>query len=166
MHDVRTSGEYVPAGISILAVPVGTGIHQTPFRLESYSEQVVQPAVDIIVNMIDSDGLALVNEVPQFVGVPGTNPSTNQVYIDAGVQLDNAAVPANDMIRHVMLNPKQSGGILGTQATQFNPNKDVSEQNRTGSMGMAWGSELSPGGSGAQRARPADAARGGCLGAD
>ena len=68
MHDVRTSGEYVPAGISILAVPVGTGIHQTPFRLESYSEQVVQPAVDIIVNMIDSDGLALVNEVPRFVG--------------------------------------------------------------------------------------------------
>ena len=127
MHDVRTSGEYVPAGISILAVPVGTGIHQTPFRLESYSEQVVQPAVDIIVNMIDSDGLALVNEVPRFVGVPGTNPSTNQVYIDAGVQLDNEAVPANDMIRHVMLNPKQSGGILGTQATQFNPNKDVSE---------------------------------------
>ena len=32
LHDVRTSGEYVPAGISILAVPVGTGIHQTPFR--------------------------------------------------------------------------------------------------------------------------------------
>ena len=29
---MRTSGEYVPAGISILAVPVGTGIHQTPFR--------------------------------------------------------------------------------------------------------------------------------------
>ena len=120
---------------------------------------MVQPAVDIIVNMIDSDGLALVNEVPRFVGVPGTNPSTNQVYIDAGVQLDNEAVPANDMIRHVMLNPKQSGGILGTQATQFNPNKDVSEQNRTGSMGMAWGSELSPGVAGAQRARPADAAR-------
>ena len=46
-----------------MAVPVGTGIHQTPFRLESYSEQVVQPAVDIIVNMIDSDGLALVNGV-------------------------------------------------------------------------------------------------------
>ena len=32
MHDVRTSGEYVPAWISILAVPVGTGIHQMPFR--------------------------------------------------------------------------------------------------------------------------------------
>ena len=29
---MRTSGEYVPAGISILAVQVGTGIHQTPFR--------------------------------------------------------------------------------------------------------------------------------------
>ena len=32
MHDVRTSGEYVPAWISILPVPVGTGIHQMPFR--------------------------------------------------------------------------------------------------------------------------------------
>ena len=29
---MRTSGEYVPAGISILAGLVGTGIHQTPFR--------------------------------------------------------------------------------------------------------------------------------------
>ena len=89
--------------------------------------------------MIDLDGQALVDEVPRFVGAPGVNPALNQLYIDAGVQLDNEAVPANDMVRFAMLNPQQSGGILGTQATQFNPSKDVSEQNRTGNMGMAWG---------------------------
>ena len=107
--------------------------------MESYGQQVVQPAVDVISNMIDMDGHALVNEVPRFQGNLGTNPALNQLYIDAGVQLDNEAVPANDMVRFAMLNPQQSGGILGTQATQFNPSKDVSEQNRTGNMGMAWG---------------------------
>ena len=141
--------EIKPEGIKDNLVPltINTQYHQAvaisaqeeALNMESYSEQVVQPAVDVITNMIDMDGLKLVNEVPRFVGVPGTNPATNQIYIDAGVQLDDEAVPANDIVRHVMLNPKQSGGILGTQATQFNPSKDVSEQNRTGSMGMAWG---------------------------
>ena len=141
--------EITPEGIKDNLVPltINTQYHQAvaisaqeeALNMESYSQQVVQPAVDVIANMIDVDGLKLVDEVPRFVGVPGTNPASNQVYIDAGVQLDNEAVPGNDIVRHAMLNPKQSGGILGTQATQFNPSKDVSEQNRTGNMGMAWG---------------------------
>ena len=48
-------------------------------------------------------------------------------------------MPTGDMNRYVCLNPKMQGGILGAQATQFNPSKDVAEQNRMGSMGMAWG---------------------------
>ena len=141
--------EIKPEGIKDNLVPltikdqyhqaVAISAQEEALNMVSYSKQVIQPAVDIIVNMIDLDGQALVDEVPRFVGSPGVNPALNQLYIDAGVQLDNEAVPANDMVRFAMLNPQQSGGILGTQATQFNPSKDVSEQNRTGNMGMAWG---------------------------
>ena len=95
--------------------------------------------MDIIANMIDTDGLKLYHEIPRFVGVSGTNPASNQVYIDGGTQLSDEAVPTGDMSRYVCLNPKMQGGILGAQATQFNPSKDVSEQNRSGSMGHAWG---------------------------
>ena len=63
-------------------------IHQTPFRLESYSEQVVQPAVDIIVNMIDSDGLALVNDARRGVN-PSMSPKgvEHEVWSPGGAEL-------------------------------------------------------------------------------
>ena len=139
----------VPEGIQDNLVPItlDTQYHQAvavtsqqrALNMSSYASQVIQPAVDIIANMIDTDGLKLYHEIPRFVGVPGTNPASNQVYIDGGTQLSDEAVPTGDMNRYVCLNPKMQGGILGAQATQFNPSKDVSEQNRMGSMGMAWG---------------------------
>ena len=55
---------------------------QRALNMSSYASQVIQPAVDIIANMIDTDGLKLYHEIPRFVGVPGTNPASNQVYID------------------------------------------------------------------------------------
>jgi len=108
-------------------------------NLTDYGEQVMQPAVDVICNMIDSDGLALAYKtVPHYVGVQGVNPTTNQVYIDAGSRLSDNAVPTGSS-RFVVLNPTMQGGILNTQATQFNNQGDISDQNRNGSMGKAWG---------------------------
>ena len=156
----------VPEGIQDNLVPitldaqyhqaVAVTSQQRALNMSSYASQVVQPAVDVIANMIDTDGLKLYHEIPRFVGVPGTNPASNQVYIDGGTQLSDEAVPTGDMNRYVVLNPKMQGGILGAQATQFNPSKDVSEQNRMGSMGMAWGLELrrGPGRAAAHHRRP------------
>lgn len=107
-------------------------------NLQSYGEQVVQPAVDIIANMIDSDGLSLYYEIPNSVGTPGTTPSANLTYIQAGTKLSDNAVPTGKA-RYAVVNPLMEGTLLNTQATQFNPNQDISEQNRSGSMGRAFG---------------------------
>lgn len=108
-------------------------------NLQSYGEQVVQPAVDIIANMIDSDGLALIpQEVPNFVGTPGTTPTANLTYITAGTKLSDNAVPTGKA-RYAVVNPLMEGSLLNTQATQFNNQQDISEQNRSGTMGRAFG---------------------------
>ena len=108
-------------------------------NLQNYSEQVMQPIVDMISNRIDTALLVAAAEaVPFFVGVPGTNPTTNQTYIDAGTKLSDNAVPTGEN-RYVILNPTMQGGILNTQATQFNNTRTISEQNRRGMMGEAWG---------------------------
>ena len=107
-------------------------------NLQSYGEQVIQPSVDIIANMIDSDGLALYHEIPSFVGTPGTTPTTNLTYIQAGTKLSDNAVPTGKA-RYAVVNPLMEGTLVNTQATQFNPQQDITEQNRSGSMGRAFG---------------------------
>lgn len=108
-------------------------------NLQDYSEQVTQPAMEIIANMIDSDGLQICyQDVPQYVGTPATVPSTNLVYIQAGTRMSDEAVPTGKM-RYVVVNPTMEGQILDTQATQFNSQVDITEQNRSGSMGRAFG---------------------------
>lgn len=148
----RRGSRAQPEGINDQLVPltintqygqdVAITSQEEALNLQSYGEQVIQPAVDIISNMIDSDGLALYYEIPSFVGTPGTTPSTNLTYIQAGTKLSDNAVPTGKS-RYAVVNPLMEGTILNTQATQFNPQSDVSEQNRNGSMGRAFGLNFS-----------------------
>lgn len=144
----RRGQRAVPEGIQDQLVPltintqygqdVVISSQEEALNLQDYSEQIMQPAIDKIANMIDSDGLALYYEVPQFVGVPGTVPTANLTYITAGTILSDGAVPTGKM-RYAVVNPLMEGTLLNTQATQFNNQADISEQNRTGSMGRAFG---------------------------
>lgn len=145
----RRGQRAVPEGITDNTVPltintqygqdVAISSQEEALNLQDYSEQVVQPAVDKIAQMIDSDGLFLAyQEVPDFVGVPGSPATLNSTFIAAGTTLSDNSVPTGKL-RYAVVNPSTEGGLVGTQATQFNNQADVSEQNREGAMGRAFG---------------------------
>lgn len=137
-----------PEGISDQVVPltintqygqdVAISSQEEALNLQDYANQVTQPAVDKIGNMVDSDGLALYVDVPYFVGTPGTMPTDNYTFINAGTILSDNAVPRTKD-RFAVVNPTMEGKLLNTQATQFNAQVDIAEQNRTGAMGRAFG---------------------------
>lgn len=148
MFSGRRGQRAVPEGIQDNLVPltintqygqdVAISSQEEALNLQDYGEQIVQPAVDKIANMIDSDGLALYYEVPNFVGTPGVVPNSRTTYITAGTKLSDNAVPTGKM-RYAVVNPLMEGTLVDSMATQFNPNTDVAEQNRTGTMGRAFG---------------------------
>ncbi len=145
----RRGQEAKPEGIVDQLVPltittqygqdVSISSQEEALNLQDYGEQVVQPAVEIISNMIDADGLELAYKgVPQYVGIPGTTPTTNLTYISAGNRMSDEGTPTGPS-RYAVVNPTFEGQLLNTQATQFNNQQDISEQNRNGSMGRAFG---------------------------
>lgn len=79
--------------------------------LDDFSDRVLKPAVATIANKIDFDGLSLYHEVPNFVGVPGTTPTTLKTYLQAGAALDNEATP-RDGLRRVVINPAANVEIV------------------------------------------------------
>ena len=148
--------EITPEGIKDNLVPltINTQYHQAvaisaqeeALNMESYAQQVVQPAVDVITNMIDVDGLKLVDEVPRFVGVPGTNPA-----IEPGLHRRGRAARQRGGARERHGSPRHAE----PEAVGWHPrdpgdavqpvSKDVSEQNRTGNMGDGMGLQLRQG---------------------
>ena len=97
---------------------VAISSQEEALNLQDYAEQVMQPALEVIANMVDADGLQLAYEqIPQYVGTPGTVPSTNLVYIQSGSRLSDEAVPTGKS-RYCVVNPTMEGQILDTQATQ------------------------------------------------
>ena len=144
----RRGQRAVPEGMQDQTVPLtintqygqdwAISSQESALNLTSYAEQIIQPAVDIISNMIDADGLGLYYEIPDFVGTPGTNPTANLTYISAGTKLSDNAVPEGKS-RYVVINPTFQGLLLNTQATQFNAQADISEQNRAGHIARTFG---------------------------
>lgn len=137
-----------PEGINDQTVPltintqygqdVAISSQEEALNLQDYAEQVMQPAIDKIANMIDADGLALYYEIPYFVGTPGTMPTDNYTFINAGTILSDNAVPTGKA-RYAVVNPTMEGKLVNTQATQFNNQQAISEQNREGAIGRAFG---------------------------
>ena len=101
---------------------------------------------------IDQDGLALVAQVYNNVGTPGSTPGANtganyatvncpSIYLNAGVLMDNFATP-RDENRRVVINPKAQAGSVTGLSGLFQDAGSISEQYRKGVMGTALGFEF------------------------
>lgn len=87
-------------------------------EIDDYRERYIRPAVEALINQIDYDGLQrMYQAVANTVGTPGTVPATNQVYLDAGVKLENAAVPGPII---GMINPRMRATIANANLNLFN----------------------------------------------
>jgi hypothetical protein len=107
--------------------------------IDRFGERYIEPAAETIANMIDSDGAKQFVNVSNHVGTPGVVPTALKTYAKAGVALSNMAVPEGAGPRTLVVNPDMEAEILGFNSNLFNPAKEISEQYRTGKMGIAVG---------------------------
>lgn len=67
--------------------------------IEEVRDRYVNPAGEALANIVDWDGLQTVTkDVFNSVGVPGTTPTTNLTYLQAGAKLSNQAIPTGGRV--------------------------------------------------------------------
>jgi hypothetical protein len=120
--------------------------------LDDFGKRVLTPAMAQITSGIDYDGLALVSQIYNNVGTPGTTPGANsganlavcnapQIFLNAGMLMDNFATP-RDENRRIVINPIAQANTVANLSGLFNDQGSLGEQYRKGVMGRALGFEF------------------------
>lgn len=130
---------YVPL---TLGTQFGVDVQFTSADLElsmdDFSERYLAPAMAVVANKVDRDGLAQALNVYQAVGTPGVTPSALSTYLSASAKLKFAAAP-EDNLRSIVIDPNAEASIVNALTTLFNPTMEISDQYKDGSMGRAIG---------------------------
>lgn len=121
--------------------------------MDDFSERVLKPAMTRLASDMDMYGLTMANDVFNQVGTPGTTPgpagltttllayTAPQVYLNAGMMLDNNSCP-RDETRRVLLNPAAMAGSVGGLSGLMQDAGSIAEQYRKGMIGHALGFEF------------------------
>jgi hypothetical protein len=123
--------------------------------LDDFSKRVLNPAMARLASQIDQDGLGEAGCVYNQVGTPGTTPGTEggtfssdllnynapQVYLNAGMMLDNMAAPRDDA-RRCVVNPAAMAKSVGGLRGLFQDAAEIAKQYRKGVIGTALGFEF------------------------
>jgi hypothetical protein len=105
----------------------------------AFRERFLKPAGLQIAATVDYNIAAAVkNKVYNFVGTPGTGPSTLQHIVDAQIPMDNQAAPRDGM-RYAALTPTANAAVVGGLSGIFNDQATLAKQFKTGSMSTALG---------------------------
>jgi hypothetical protein len=107
--------------------------------IDRFGERYIEPAVEIIANLIDSEGTDQALNVYNFVGVPGTTPTTLNTYANTRYVLANHAAPMQGGKRAMVVSPDMEVAVLGFGPNLFNPVTEISRQYMEGTMGVALG---------------------------
>ena len=105
---------------------------------EAFKQNVLNPMIAPLANLIDQQGTALLSQIYQATGTPATAMTDLQGFLDGGALLDEAAVPRDGEWSAIMA-PRCQSSIVGGLKTLFNPNDDIAEQYRNGTMGRLAG---------------------------
>ena len=105
---------------------------------EAFKQNVLNPMIAPLANLIDQQGTALLSQIYQATGTPATAMTDLQGFLDGGALLDEAAVPRDGEWAAIMA-PRCQSSIVGGLKTLFNPNDDIAEQYRNGTMGRLAG---------------------------
>lgn len=102
--------------------------------MERFHEDYSRPLGIMIANQIDADLLAYMQTtIPNFVGTPGTLPTTTNVYNQAQTSLNKLLAPDND--RSVIWTSEYQQNMVGQGQTIFNPQDIIGKQYLTGKVG-------------------------------
>lgn len=116
------------------------GDQDLTLTIDHFGDRYIESSAQTVANMIDGDGCDRYIDVANYAptSIPGTTPTSLSVYTNAGVVLTNNGCPVGNL-RSLLVSPDMEVGVLGFGANFFNPAKEISEQYRTGRMGMAVG---------------------------
>ncbi|MGH9404406.1 MAG: P22 phage major capsid protein family protein [Terriglobia bacterium] len=106
--------------------------------IDDFAERFIEPAVAIVANKIDFDGLQQYSNVYNEVGTPGTVPNSLQTYLTARQRQNDEAVPI-DSNRALVVSSGMEATIINALSTLFNDVTEVSRQYKEGTMGRVIG---------------------------
>lgn len=102
--------------------------------MENFHENYSRPMGILIANQIDGDLLSYMQvTAPNFVGTPGTLPTTTSTYNQAQTSLNKLLAPQND--RAVIYTSDYNQNLVGAGQTLFNPTRDIADQYLEGYVG-------------------------------
>jgi hypothetical protein len=153
----NTNEQTVPVSLNT-NYQVGLNFTQAELTLslDDFSKRVLTPAMARLASQIDQDGLGQAANIYNQVGTPASTPGTPsagpfvpelldftapQVYLNAGMMLDNMACPRDDQ-RRVVINPAAMARSVGGLAALFQAQEEISKQYKKGVIGSALGFEF------------------------
>lgn len=99
-----------------------------------YNENYSRPAGLLLANLIEADLLAFMQvTTPNYVGTPGTAPTTNQVYNSAQTMLNQLLAPQEK--RAVVYNSVFNQNLVGLNSTLFNDQREIADEFLEGYVG-------------------------------
>lgn len=111
----------------------------TDLALKSWTKRILEPAVSSMAQFIEKAYLdKAVDATWNLVGSPGTTIFDTDTILAAGQKIDENACPDKDN-RFVLLNPKAQRSAVNARKGLFQSSTAVSEQYKSGAMGMADG---------------------------
>jgi hypothetical protein len=135
---------YVPLTLSYQrGIDTQVSSQNLTLDIDNYRERVLMPQIVRLNNLIDQDVCGLAQGLNNWVGTPGTTPTTLTTYGLAKVKLDNNACPPEN--RFVWMNPIADFTLMDNLKGLFNAGKEISAQyesgsmTKTGTLGMSWG---------------------------
>lgn len=109
---------------------------QLTLNISDLSERVIRPAMIQIANQIDVSVMGLFNQVPNWVGTPGTLVQSFAGFAKGPTNMDQRSVPQND--RCAVLAPADYWAMAGSQTALFAPAM-TEKAFRKGNVGMVGG---------------------------
>lgn len=101
---------------------------------DNWRAMYLKPKIVNLANKVDRYMMNyMTSTIPNYVGTPGTVPSTLSTYNSAKTKLDQLLAPTND--RCVVYNAGYDQNIVGASQTLFNPGQIVSRQYLEGKVG-------------------------------
>ncbi len=135
---------FVPLTLSYQrGVDTQVSSQQLTLDIDNYRQRVLEPQVVRLNNLIDQDVCNLAQGLNNFVGTPGTTPTTLTTYGQAKVKLDDMAAP-DDNGRMAFLNPDADFSLMDNLKGLFHSGREIAAQYDSGSMtksstlGMKW----------------------------
>lgn len=139
---VSNGQAFQPQSVVDVTVPVAItdqaqiGVNWSTFdatlTVEDVRNRYMRPVALSLSNYIDAQGLARMSPLVYWnVGTPGTNPTTNQTYLDANVKLDDIGCPMEGRVG--ILKPQMMATLVGQAGlVLYNPSKKISEAFQSG----------------------------------